>query len=80
MGPVNPWGRTPGKAALDRTDEAATGDDNRISVAPPVALVVGLLLLVGVTIVVGVIAMGFSCGTQANSGDPHEENGGGARR
>ena len=36
----------------------------------PVALVVGLLLLVGVAIVVGVIAMGFSCRTQADSVTP----------
>ena len=55
-----------GIAALDRTDEAATGVVDRI----PVALVVGLLLLVGVAIVVGVIAMGFSCRTQADSVTP----------
>jgi hypothetical protein len=55
---------------------AATGVVDRISVAPPVALVVGLLLLVGVAIVVVVIAMGFSCRTQADSGDPHEKHGG----
>ena len=52
---------------------AATGVVDRISVAPPVALVVGLLLLVGVAIVVVVIAMGFSCRTQADSGDPPRE-------
>ncbi|WP_226399628.1 hypothetical protein [Synechococcus sp. MU1643] len=40
------------------------------------ALVVGLLLLVGVAIVVVVIEMGFSCRTQADSGDPHEKHGG----